>query len=97
MKPNSFFSALRDRSCPCRRELNRRRILHDLSCWGSEAGREGGTKGPRVPGSGEPLGKVEKKAIKHTWTCSEMGGVHFFFYCCPRAPKCIGTALQRNH
>lgn len=93
MKPNSFFPALPDRNCPCRHELNRRRILHDLSCWGSEGGRD---KGGWSAWEQEQLGKVENKAIKHTWTCSEMGGVHFF-YRCPRAPKCIGTALQRNH
>lgn len=26
----------------------------------------------------EQMGKVENKVIKHTWTCSEMGGMHFF-------------------
>lgn len=52
-------------------------------------------EGPGVPGSGKRLGKVENGVIKHTWTCSGMGGERF--YCCPRAPKCIGTALQSNH
>lgn len=42
-------------------------------------------EGPGVPGSGKRLGKVENGVIKHTWTCSGMGGERF--YCCPQGLK----------
>lgn len=83
MKPDSFFPALPDRNCPCSHKLNRRRILHDLSRWGSEGGRD---EGAWSACERERLGKVENKVLKHTWTCSEMGGVHFFLPL-PQGPK----------
>lgn len=61
MKPNSLVPAFPDRNCPCRHEHGRRRVLHDLSCWGSEGGREGGTEGPRMPGRGT-IGQGGKKS-----------------------------------
>lgn len=61
MKPNSLVPAFPDRNCPCRHEPGRRRVLHDLSCWGSEGGKEGGTEGPRMPGRGT-IGQGGKKS-----------------------------------